>query len=195
MDTGSVLANGVRHDADIVVVAAGAWLPALLPETAARMAPSRQLLLYLDPPADLAAAWAAAPILVDSGAYVLPPRGGTRLKIGDHVFTRRGQGDDDRVATEADIAPVIASAEAMFARFPDYRILERKVCYYTVTEDERFVVEPLAQSAWLMSACSGHGFKLGPLMGTALAEALTGRRNNKTLPNWAAGRSSDGFKE
>lgn len=190
--TGTIRANGKSYAADKVVVAAGAWLPELLPTTVGRMVPSRQLLLYLEPPADLAQAWSEAPILVDSsgghGAYVLPPRGGTRLKIGDHIFTRRGKGSDDRIATEADVAPVLASAAAIFARFQDYKILERKVCYYTVTDDEGFVVEPIGPAGWLLSACSGHGFKLGPLIATGLADALVGRRDTETVPNWAAGR-------
>lgn len=189
---GSLTAAGTRHDADLVVVAAGAWLPELLPETAGRMVPSRQLLLYLEPPADLAKAWSEAPILVDSGsghgAYILPPRGGTRLKIGDHIFTRRGKGSDDRIATAADIAPVMASAASIFARFEDYKVLEHKVCYYTVTDDEGLVVEPIGRAGWVLSACSGHGFKLGPLIASGLAEVITGARPASSFPDWAAGR-------
>lgn len=192
--TGTLVAEGIRHDADLLVVAAGAWLPTLLPQTAARMVPSRQLLLYLEPPADLAAAWAAAPILVDQGgghgAYVLPPRGGTRLKIGDHIFTRRGRGDDDRIATDADVAPVIHAAGSIFARFEEYRITERKVCYYTVTDDEGFVVEPIGAAGWVLSACSGHGFKLGPLIASGLADAIVGKRAAAGIADWAAGRGA-----
>ena len=188
---GTLTAGGVRHDADLVVVAAGAWLPELLPATAGRMVPSRQLLLYLEPPADLAKAWSEAPVLVDSGgghgAYILPPRAGTRLKIGDHIFTRRGKGSDDRIATDEDVAPVLASAASIFARFEDYRVLQRKVCYYTVTDDESFVVEPIGPAGWVLSACSGHGFKLGPLIATGLAEAITGHRPSIAIPRWAAG--------
>lgn len=191
-EAGTVRAGGVTHHADLVVIAAGAWLPSLLPATASRMVPSRQLLLYLDPPAHLAKAWSEAPILVDQdsghGAYILPPRGGTRLKIGDHIFTRRGHGSDDRIATEADIAPVAAAAAAIFTGFDDYRILERKVCYYTVTEHEDFIVEPIGSAGWVLSACSGHGFKLAPLIASGLADAIAGKRSATDLPQWAAGR-------
>ena len=188
---GTLKVNTMLYAADLIVVAAGAWLPELLPETATRMVPSRQLLLYLQPPRDLDAAWARAPVLVDSGgghgAYILPPRGGVRLKIGDHIFTRRGQASDDRSATKADLAPVLAAARSILTRFNDYTILERKVCYYTVTDDESFVVEPVGPAAWVMSACSGHGFKLGPLIATGLAEAILGNQNPQALPAWAAG--------
>lgn len=193
--TGRLTAGGIRHDADLVVVAAGAWLPELVPETAGRMVPSRQLLLYLEPPKDLVVAWSTAPVLVDSGgghgAYILPPRGGTRLKIGDHIFTRRGHGSDDRLATAEDVAPVIEAASAIFARFEEYKILERKVCYYTVTKDEGFVVEPLGMAGWVLSACSGHGFKLGPLIASGLADVITGARSSETFPKWAAGQTFD----
>jgi sarcosine oxidase/sarcosine oxidase subunit beta len=193
--TGRLTAGGIRHDADLVVVAAGAWLPELVPETARRMVPSRQLLLYLEPPKDLVVAWSTAPVLVDSGgghgAYIQPPRGGTRLKIGDHIFTRRGHGSDDRLATAEDVAPVIEAASAIFARFEEYKILERKVCYYTVTKDEGFVVEPLGSAGWVLSACSGHGFKLGPLIASGLAEVITGSRSSENFPKWAAGQTLD----
>jgi glycine/D-amino acid oxidase-like deaminating enzyme len=189
---GRLTANGVQHDADVVVIAAGAWLPSLLPGTKPRLVPSRQVLLYLEPPAALAEAWSNAPIIVDQGrghgAYILPPRGGTRLKIGDHHFTRVGHGDDDRIATEADVSVVKAAAAAIFTDFAHYRIVEEKVCYYTVTDDERFVVEPIGPAGWLLSACSGHGFKLGPVIASGLADALIGKRPAEQIPAWAAGR-------
>ncbi|MEY4070236.1 MAG: hypothetical protein RL721_850, partial [Candidatus Eisenbacteria bacterium] len=49
--------------------------------------------------------------------------------------------------------------------------LHRETCLYTNTPDERFVVGPLpgAPAVVVASACSGHGFKFGPLMGRILA--------------------------
>lgn len=190
-EAGSFTVNGERKSADAVVVAAGAWLPAIYPSARPRLTPSRQLVLYLEPPAELAAAWATAPVLIDTGithgAYILPPRGGTRLKIGDHTFSRRGEGSDDRIATRDDMAGVLAAAGEIFAGFERYRQLEAKVCYYTVADDERFVVEPIGKAAWLLSACSGHGFKLGPLIASGLADAITGRRAAAEVTAWAAG--------
>jgi len=191
-EAGSFIVNGERRSADAVVIAAGAWLPALYPAARPRLTPSRQVMLYVRPPAELVVAWAAAPVLVDQGvthgAYILPPRGGTRLKIGDHVFTRRGDGSDDRIATSEDVAGVRTAASEIFAGFERYELLEAKVCYYTVTDDERFVVEPIGAKGWLLSACSGHGFKLGPLIASGLADAITGRRDAAEVTAWAAGR-------
>jgi len=190
-ETGSFTVNGERKSANAVAVAAGAWLPAILPTARPRLTPSRQLVLYLEPPADLAAAWAQSPVLVDTGithgAYILPPRGGTRLKLGDHTFSRRGEGSDDRIARPEDTAGVLAAAGEIFAGFERYTQLEAKVCYYTVTEDERFVVEAIGKAAWLLSACSGHGFKLGPLIASGLADAIIGKRTAAEVTAWAAG--------
>jgi len=192
-ENGRIVADGTTHRADVVAIAAGAWLPKLYPAAAAggRIVPSRQTVLYLKPPAAYEAAWATAPVMINqdvaTGAYILPPRDGTRLKIGDHVFTRRGAADDDRIATPLDIEPVRERARANLADFERYEIVEAKVCYYTVTANERFVVEPVGKAGWVLSACSGHGFKLAALIANGLADALTGHRSAAEIPAWAAG--------
>jgi glycine/D-amino acid oxidase-like deaminating enzyme len=98
------VAGGKVFTGDQVVVAAGAWVDRLVPAIRGRAVPSRQAVLFLAPPTELAAAWAAAPIFLDlgldSGTYTLPPRPGTRLKVGDHTFTRAGDADGDRAATD-----------------------------------------------------------------------------------------------
>ncbi|MDR3473607.1 MAG: FAD-dependent oxidoreductase [Devosia sp.] len=190
-DTGRFTVNGQVQHADTVVVAAGAWLPSIYPGAAPRLTPSRQAMLYLRSPTIYADAWAKAPVLVDTGiahgGYILPPRDGTRLKIGDHVFSRRGAATDDRIANAVDTQGVFAAAREIFADFESYEVLEAKICYYTVTEDERFVVEPIGKASWLLSACSGHGFKLGPLIASGLADALVGHRSASGVTRWAAG--------
>lgn len=191
---GTIVGDGNVHDFDMVIVAAGAWVSELLPDYAAQLVPSRQLVLYLKPPAVFEKAWATAPVLTDvgptHGAYILPPRLGTRLKIGDHRFTRIGHGRDDRIATEFDVTPVLAAAQTAFRDFDTYEITERKVCYYTVTADERFMTRPVDSCTWLLSACSGHGFKLGPLVGELVARAITGNITPQQATEITAGRSS-----
>ncbi|MCX5578420.1 NAD(P)/FAD-dependent oxidoreductase [Kaistia terrae] len=191
LEHGRVVVAGKTHAADVVLVAAGAWVTRLLPEVAPAVTPSRQTVLYLDPPDDLRSAWAEAPILIEEGAhlsYTLPPRGGTGLKIGDHHFSRRGHPDEDRTPSSEDIAPVEAAAAAAFAGFERYRILEAKTCFYTVSDDESFFVQPLGRTGWVVSACSGHGFKLAPLIAQGVAEAISGKRDPAKIAEWAAGK-------
>ena len=154
---------GVRHDADVVVVAAGAWVGRLLPDR--RLVPSRQVVIYFDPPADQRAIWARYPMVIDKtgdvGLYLVPPAEGRGLKIGDHVFSRTGEPSAERQASEAEMQPLLRRCRSLIKDFARWRIDRLKVCFYTVTDDERFVVEKQGARGWLMSPCSGHGFKFG----------------------------------
>ena len=67
-----------------------------------------------------------------------------------------------------------------------YRIASLRTCFYTVELSEKFIVEPLGLAGWVMSPCSGHGFKFGPLLGSAVAGAIdSGEAGDIAL--WAAG--------
>lgn len=192
-ERGTVTANGRAFAGDHVVVAAGAWVTKLVPELAPVTVPSRQAVAFLAPPTDLAGAWADAPVFIDigrdSGTYTLPPRPGTRLKVGDHEFSRSGDPDGDREGTDADVARLMTAARLAYRDFDRYTILERKACFYTVTADEAFHVRALGARATVQSACSGHGFKLAPLMGDGIARTLTGAAPAGDLAAWAAGRT------
>ena len=191
-DRGTLVADGVTHGGDVVVIAAGAWAERLLPGLRGDVVPSRQAVLFLSPPPALAEAWARAPVLLDrapeGGVYILPPRRGTRLKVGDHVFSRRGDPDEDRTATAQDLERLLPAARAVFRGFDRYAVLERKACFYTVHEHEEFQVRAAGAAGYVISACSGHGFKLGALMGELVARAIVGEMAASALPELAAGR-------
>ena len=189
-EAGVVVADGERYRADAVVVSAGAWVDRLVPGLKGVAVPSRQGVVYLAPPAELAGAWAGAPVMMNrsrvGGTYTLPPRRGTRLKVGDHLFSRRGDPDGDRVATGEDLALLMPSLGMWYRDIERYSVLERRACFYTVTEDEGFIVRPIGARGWVISACSGHGFKLAPSMAEAVAQALVGERAAADVPAWAA---------
>ena len=191
-ERGRVVADGVAHDGDVAVVAAGAWADRLVPSLRGVGVPSRQAVLYLSPPADLAEVWANAPVMLEvrpeGGLYTLPPRRGTRLKVGDHVFSRTGDPDGDRVANAQDLARLWPAARAAYRDLDRYGVLEPKACFYTVTEHEEFLVHPVGAAGWLISACSGHGFKLGTLMGELVGRAITGEMPASEVTDLAAGR-------
>jgi len=60
-----------------------------------------------------------------------------------------------------------------------------------VTDDERFIVERRGAKGWVMSPCSGHGFKFGALMGLELAGAIAAGRDPAAHARWAAGLEGD----
>ena len=92
-----------------------------------------------------------------------------------------------RLATDADLERLRRAARLAYRDFDAYAELERKACFYTVEPRERFVVRPLGAKGWLVSACSGHGFKLQPLITEGVAQAIAGERPAADVPAWAAG--------
>ena len=185
------LARGGIVEGDLVIVAAGPWTPRLLPDFAPRVTPSRQPVVYLRPPPGAAAAWAAMPMVLEidakAGFYAVPPVDGTGLKVGTHRFTRAGDADDGRDAAESEVASVLDACSARLRDFGGYAMERGAACYYTVERDERFIVEPLGPRGWVISACSGHGFKFAPLLGLELAEVLAGERDARAFTARAAG--------
>ncbi|HVJ54238.1 MAG TPA: FAD-dependent oxidoreductase [Aliidongia sp.] len=186
------LEDGTIVGADAVLVAAGAWASRLVPALAPRVTPSRQVLAYLTPPPSLAALWAEAPLMLDidpeRGFYLLPPVAGTGLKVGDHRFSLTGDPDADRVAVEAEAESMLAACRATLRQGEQFRLDRLKTCFYTVEPDEKFVVEPIGLAGWVMSPCSGHGFKFGPLLGSAVAGAIDAGEAGD-LPAWARGET------
>ena len=186
-------ADGKQDRADALVIAAGPWTPDLLPALAGRVTPSRQVALYLEPPAELRAAWAAAPMLLDQieaaagGFYAVPPVDGTALKVGDHGFSLTGHPDRDRAPSPDELATVLALAGSRLPDLGRYRTLEAKTCFYSVTEGERFIAERI-EHAWVLAGFSGHGFKFGALIGERVAAALAGELAADQLTAFAAGR-------
>ena len=192
LSRGRVMAGGQVHEGDVVVVAAGAWADRLAPELRGIAVPSRQAVLYLSPPPELAQAWAEAPVMLEvgpnGGLYTLPPRRGTRLKVGDHVFSRAGDPDGDRIAGPADLHRLWPAIRDSYRDIDRYSVLEPKACFYTVVDREEFVVRPSGAAGWVISACSGHGFKLGSLMGELVARGITGEMAAEQVTALAAGQ-------
>lgn len=189
------LAGGGTVSGDLVIVAAGPWLPDLLadllPDLAGRITPSRQAYAYLQPPAQLQDAWAKHPMLLDigsgSGFYLVPPAAGTGMKVGDHGFSLSGHPDRERDGQPGDVAETLAMAADHLVDFERFRVERVGTCFYTVTADERFIAVNRG-AAWILTGFSGHGFKFAPLIGEALSEVIAGRRTAESFQDWISGR-------
>ncbi|TDG13175.1 FAD-dependent oxidoreductase [Paracraurococcus ruber] len=187
------LADGTWRKAELLLVAAGPWAPRLLPGLAGRVAASRQVTVFLEPPPGAREAWAAMPMLLDlsesGGFYLVPPVAGTPAKIGDHRFSCQGDAEDDRAATPAEAAAILALARPRLRDLGACRVLGARACYYEVEPRERILLEPLGDRAWVLTGTSGHGFKFGPLLGLGLARAMAAPALRAGLPGWAAGEA------
>jgi glycine/D-amino acid oxidase-like deaminating enzyme len=123
------------------------------------------------------------------GFYIVPPVAGTPLKIGDHSFSREGDPDEpSRDADPREVERILALARRRIPGLDGFAHLGAANCFYDVEPEERFVIEPLAPRAWVMSGFSGHGFKFGAVLGLRLAHTIATNGDRAAFSDWAAGK-------
>jgi sarcosine oxidase len=163
-----------------VVVAAGPWTSRLLGGLAPMLRVERHAMVWLEPARQAECHESRMPVwAVDEGAagfyYGVPlaegvpgPRG---VKVGYH-----GPGpvvEPNTVERAVGAAEVAAFGEAVHRLVPavSRRSVGAKVCLYTRSPDDHFIVGAAPDVPGAVVACgfSGHGFKFAPVMGEALA--------------------------
>jgi len=173
--------------AERVVVTAGAWVADLVPALATHTSVARQHIGYfrLDLPEERMTA-PAYPVWVHLGApgdgthYGLPSFGRPGVKAALHGVSATP--DDPEQHPGPDPA-AIDRVRAFLGRQLSVGVretLHSETCLYTNTPEEHFVLAPLPgrPNVVVGSACSGHGFKFGPLVGRLLAEMVTEGRTS-----------------
>ena len=165
--------------AERVVVTAGAWVSQLVPSLAALTSVQRQHVGYFGLDADPAALRPGRfPVWVYLGSpasglyYGLPEFGRAGIKAALHgVGTSNDDPDEHPEPSPEAIARVRSFLREQLA-VPLGETLHSETCLYTSTADEHFLIGPLPGHPRVIvgSACSGHGFKFGPLTGRLLAE-------------------------
>lgn len=196
-EKGSVtLADRTVLQADHVLVTAGPWTARLLPDLEKVARPSRQVVVYLQPPADLGPAWYHAPMILEighsHGFYLVPPRitrDGMRtgLKISDHTFGPTADPDGNREATPDEIEAILAKARHRINDLSQYRVAQAKTCFYDVEAEEKFQFRQLGPRGFAFCGTSGHGFKFAPVVGEVIADALSGKATYEETARWLAG--------
>ena len=188
------LEDGRVLQANHLVVAAGAWLPRLLPDRFGALPVYRQALVYVEPPAQYAASWREAPaiaVLGDHTGYTLPDLRGAGLKFGYSAHRRPAMPDQD--GFEADLAQesaTILGAFRPYLRDADaYRPLKMQVGYYSLHPSRQFLLQKDGRSL-VVTQCDGQMFKFGPLIGERIIDMLAGRVAMDQLARWAAGQAS-----
>lgn len=180
-------ADGERVEADQVIVTAGAWVTRLFPKLLSDLTPYRTAVVYLEPPADVAPVWMAAPVILDVGGdtdgYIIPPSGGGGLKFGTgrHKF-KNADADENRVPDEGEGETIRDMFAPPLRDLANYRVNEVVTCAYTFTADEKFFVQRDG-NCLVVSACSGHGYKFGAAVGRRVA-AYVDDGNFAALQKW-----------
>lgn len=183
-----------------LLVTAGAWTRQLVPGLGDALSIARQTVGYFRVGGPRGGWDSGFPVWVyledgDNNVYYgLPEFGRAGIKVGRHVTG--GKSDDpDHVPAEPSQAELKALRAFLEARFavPVEDMVGFEHCLYTNTPTEDLILDLLPGDPRIAigSACSGHGFKFGPLTGRILVElALDGKT---TIPEFEAMRQTAAF--
>lgn len=108
-------------------------------------------------------------------SYYAVPRIGDApgVKVGEHATGRHTTADARQF--EMDDAGAARVIDFVAKRMPglDPEPVFGETCLYTLTPDEHFILDKSGPLV-IASACSGHGFKFGPLLGEIVADLVAG---------------------
>lgn len=175
----SVRTKRGEYRARRLVVAAGSWLGTLVPELSSALRVERQAVFWFG------CARNEASFAADRCTIHLWQYDGRRFfygfpDLGDGVklaFHHAGATTSaDAVVRNVDAAETLSVREAIRRFVPDADgpLQKALVCLYTNTRDEHFLIDrhPRHPQVVVASACSGHGFKFGPVIGEIVADLV-----------------------
>jgi glycine/D-amino acid oxidase-like deaminating enzyme len=175
------LRDGRVVEADAFVFACGPWLPVLFPDVVGpAIAVTRQEVYYLATPAGDPSFDDGMPVwleLSDRFIYGIPGNARRGFKVADDSpGAPMDPTSGDRVPTVELLASVRAFVAHRFPRLANAAVIGAEVCQYESTPDSHFVMDrhPRAANVWLAGGGSGHGFKMGPVIGEMVAALVLG---------------------
>ena len=188
-------ATGEEHVCDRVLVTAGPWMGRLFASLRLPLRVTRQQVVYLRPMSGATRDFEAdrLPVWIDADAnvYGFPSDGRIEgVKLASHNLGEDADLEGARRPPDDSYAAQMADYAA--ARFDGLtrQVTHAQTCLYTNTPNEDFLLDavPDMSSVWLVSGCSGHGFKFTVLLGKVAAEAATRGVTPPYLSRFALGR-------
>jgi len=175
------------------VYACGPWLPQLFPRLlGGKIRVTRQEEFFFGPPAGSSAFEPGSfPVWIDVGAgrdlrdlsyYGLPTVDGRGAKVAlDNSGPEFDPTDGDRTATPEGLADVRRYMAARLPALRDAPLVETRVCQYERTADSNLILarHPEWDNVWIAGGGSGHGFKLGPMVGRYMTAKVQGATDLK----------------
>ena len=164
---------GKGIEAEVVVVAGGAWAPAMLAPTGVRLAvaPQRGQILHLRRPPIDTARW---PVLMPLNSYYLLAFEDSRVVVG--ATRETGSGFDYRV-TAAGVAEVLNAGLAVAPGLASWTLDEIRIGFRPTALDEVPKLGPVPGTGNLFigNGLGPSGLTMGPYCGSLLAEAVLGK--------------------
>ena len=186
-----VHAAGERYDARKLVITAGPWVGALVPDLRPVCRPERQVMLWTEPLRADRFQPGRFPVFnmeSPSGRYYgFPDDRGEGFKIGRYYHLRQQVTDPNRLDRECHPEDEAVLREGVAAYFPEADGPTRRMaaCLFTNTPDTDFILDraPGRDDVFVAAGFSGHGFKFCSVVGRILADFCLDRP-----PQWDLGR-------
>lgn len=189
--------DGKELGADRLVIAAGAWLPQLLPQYQSHIESVRSTVAYISPPECFRKDWASSPSLFlispSSFLYCLPPIGGTDLKFGGAPNLRSERAKSILEVPELEQKSILSAFKPYLRKADAYVPQFGAGGYYADPVDKKFTIEQLHRVTTI-TGCGGRMFKFGAAVGRRVAAALEGDRGCESVSTWAKGEASMNYR-
>lgn len=178
----SIATIGGTIEAERIIVAAGPWLPGLLPQIGVTipLEIERQMSHWFEPesPNDKYKA-THCPVglweMPDRDVFATLPDEGHGVKCGlHHAGAPTAPETVNRIVSHGENAVARELLETVMPGAGG-RLLAARVCLYTNTPDRHFIVDwAPGRTVLVVSPCSGHGFKFAPAIGEIAAHLIQG---------------------
>lgn len=176
------------YEADSLVITAGAWNDSLLGFLRGLAMPERQALAWFQPARPEYFRPETFPVfnlLADEGRYYgFPVHSVPGFKIGKYHHLHES-GHADELAHEITPADEAILRECVARYFPQAAgpVMTLKTCMFTNAPDGHFLLDlhPDYPQVAYASACSGHGFKFGSVIGEILADLAQYRQTRHNI--------------
>lgn len=175
--------GGEQFPADITIIAAGAWTPAILPYLQDVMWATGQPVFHFKAPnledfqPPRFPVWNAD--IANTGWYGFPAKDDGTLKVANHGPGWRVDPLGPRVIPTGTEELFTEFFKETFPALVDAPKLGERLCLYCDTWDGNFWIDfdPDREGLMVCAGDSGHGFKFAPVLGKITADVLEGKPN------------------
>lgn len=216
--TGVELEDGSTVEADLVILATGAWTGKLI-DLRGRAEATAQVLAYVQLSEDERNALRDMPVLLNmsTGMFIIPPTMDGVLKVARHGYGYRnpvrvphpervGVGEEMEISLPADDFETLPAEGETACRdmlkdtvpwLGERAFCHTRLCWYMDTPTGDFLVDwhPRYEGLFLATGGSGHGFKFLPVLGEKIMDGIEGRLEKELGELWAwPRRGVEGFR-
>jgi sarcosine oxidase/L-pipecolate oxidase len=199
---GVVTEDGTFHEADLVILAAGAWMPSLI-DLQGQLTAKGHSVAHIQLTSEETKQYSSLPILdnLELG-YFFPPQEDGIFKLAHSQFITNTATDPSSgittsiphtfVQSPTDDLPLEIEAtmrrnlRRVFPELADRPFCYTRLCWDADTADRHFLVtpHPTQKNLFIATGGSAHGFKFLPIVGKYIADHIEGKLDAGIVHNW-----------